>query len=130
MKQKKIINDITIIINIIIIMKQYYCYLSCKQAIFIFQKMNEKMSSLSQLNFRLNQHEITITALHFFFSIYYLHILKELHGLFYWNFNEMIVTHKLLDCNATHKLLDCDEMIVTHKLLDCNEIAITHKLLL
>ena len=31
----------------------------------------------------------------------------------------MIVTHKLLDCNAiivTHKLLDCNEMIVTHKL--------------
>ena len=26
--------------------------------------------------------------------------------------NEIIVTHKLLDCN---------EMIVTHKLLDCND---------
>ena len=29
--------------------------------------------------------------------------------------NEIIVTHKLLDCNA---------MIVTHKLLDCNEIIV------
>ena len=43
----------------------------------------------------------------------------------------MIVTHKLLDCNAiivTHKLLDCNEIIVTHKLSDCNEMIVTHKL--
>ena len=40
----------------------------------------------------------------------------------------MIVTHKLLDCNAvivTHKLLDRNAGIVTHKLLDCNEMIVT-----
>ena len=38
----------------------------------------------------------------------------------FWNCNEMIVTHKLLDCI---------EVIVTHKLLDCNKMIKTHKLL-
>ena len=52
-------------------------------------------------------------------------IRKRIHN----DWNEMIVTHKLLDSNkiiVTHKLLDCKEMIVTHKLLDCNAMIVTH----
>ena len=56
---------------------------------------------------------------------------RALYGKFIIS-NEMIVTHKLMDCNeliVTHKLSDCNELIVTHKLLHCNELIVTHKFL-